>query len=170
MSQINFLQKDDRSRKQAEKLRQIVVPITTAVLVVYFLAISGLLAWWWWWSSKQTKSSAEYNLTASLVNAKKPEEVLYRRLEDRVLVINKYLNNREDLYEQTDFWANYPVAVVGYSVELEGNYSVTIESEDIKSVSEPETELKQRFENVSVKSLTWDGNKNLWTAVYFYGG
>jgi len=170
MSTINFLQRDERDQKRAESLRLIVLPITTAVMVTYLVLVSALLGWWWWWSSKQERISAEYTTLKGQVDGKQQAEVLAKRMIDRVKVVNKYMNSRKDIYSQTEFLVDQPFEVINFGLAKEDYFFVDISATESATVKALEGELKNRYENVTVKSMSWNVGSGKWETTYWYKG
>jgi len=154
MSEINFLHKDEDEAKRAKKIKQTVMPITTAVLVVYFVLVSALGGWWWWWSSKQTKVSAEYANLLGQVNGQQEAEVLSRRLSDRIKVVNDYLNGRIDIFGQTDFLESDKFSVKEYDL-LGGYFTVLAQATDSAEIENLSILLKNRYRDVVTKNMNW---------------
>ncbi len=167
---INFLQRDDRDKKRANAIRAIVLPITTAVMVVYMILVSALLGWWWWWSNKQERVSAEYVALKGQVDSKQQSEILVRRMTDRVKVVNTYLNSRKDIYAQTGFLVDQPYTVKRLGLDKSGYYFSEIAASESAMVTDVEDVLKREFEDVTLKRMGWDKNSNLWRAEYWFRG
>lgn len=167
---INFLQRDERDKKRADSIREIVVPITTALTVVYLIIFSGLLGWWWWWNSRQERVSAEYASLKGQVDSKQSAEVLARRMVDRITVVNEYINARVDIFEKSEFLNNRAFTVTEYGMAREGYFFVEVAASESATVADLGEELARDYEDVMVKKMTWDPVERSWTALYWYRG
>lgn len=168
MSQINFLHKDEAEKKKAEAVRAMVLPITTAVMVIYLVTVSALLGWRWWWSSKQVRVSTEYATLKGQVDSKQQAEVLAKRMIDRVKIINTYLNSRKDIYGETEFLADQPYTVKQFGLAKEGYFFVEVTASESGIVTALEGDLKRLYSDVMVKSMGWNKKDNSWSVNYWY--
>lgn len=86
---INLLPSSDKKNEKWIKIRRIVMGISSAVLALDIVVVSGSMGWWWYSKSREVKTSSE--VVSNLKNIEKyyPVEAALRQINGRLGLLSQ---------------------------------------------------------------------------------
>jgi hypothetical protein len=159
---INLLNKKEEEDATIAKVRGIVKSVTTAALVVYLVTMSGILGWQLWFSSKEKKISEEFQSLNWQVKNKASEEVISRRMANRIKAVNDFIVGRGSSSEAAGLILNEEASVSAWSYSLGGKQTVRISGAGPWELSRYAQIIASYYSDVRFETV--DFSKGNWTA------
>lgn len=163
---INFVVENKTDTVRDDKIRRIGVAATTLVLVLYLVGAAGVIGWGVYWSTRQTKVSAEYADADNKLKGMAEQEVLVRKLSDRLTGIQTFLDGQGDLTSLTAATVGDTVKVLEWSI-TGGIVKVKVGGADPDAVRAFMLSMQDKFGAVQVSNIAysselgWTGTANL---------
>lgn len=157
MATINLVSKEEREQKQMGRARRWAYVIATAVLVGYIGAMGAIMLWWISIGNKEgTLASKSEQVGAQLSKQAKLEQTL-NQIQNRLIVINQTLSGRREVATELDAVLTpdeAPVQVVAWQMDVNGNQTVSVEANSAQAIEKYANDLKSKYQNIWVKSVT----------------
>lgn len=168
---VNLLPPDARALAQASVLRRTVYLITTLVLVVYLLIVSGVGGWWLFLSTRKSQLQTEIASLSSQVAQKAAQEVLLRQIGTRIAQIDNSIKTRVNLVDLTVKVTPTEPSLFITSwdfVDSTGKSSFSLTASSSGSIEAYGQRLLSSFTTVDIGSLTRMGSS--WVGEVSVGG
>jgi hypothetical protein len=152
---INFVVENNKNNENLDKIRKLVVTGTTAVLVVYLVTLAGFLGWGAYWSRRESKATASFVQKSAEVDKLAEQEVVIRKLSDRLDAINAFLDSRSNLTTLSATTVGENISVGGWTFEASGKVKVRALGQGVDEIKLFSDNMVQKFSAVSADSITW---------------
>jgi hypothetical protein len=159
---INFVVEKDKSNGLLEKVRKVVVTTTTVALVLYLVFVSGLVGWGMYWSGREAKASATYDQVTAEVTGLAQQEIVVRKLFDRLKVVNMFLDSRPDLTTLLYFTGSDKIKVTEWKYNPNGIINLAVNGTNVDDIKTYSDTLALKFSGVRLDAVIWSPELN-WT-------
>jgi hypothetical protein len=167
---INFVQHTRQESAKVAGYRRLVMGITTSVLVLYIVAVSGLIGWYMYLGNKQVNVSNDVDTLQKKINGKSEEEVVARKIASRTKVVNEFLGSKQNIAGQAAIIKDSLLIPVDWEINSGTNQQVVkVSGSGIDTLDYFINYMKDRFVNVRMEATTWD-NVGGWHVKVSYSG
>lgn len=152
---INFAVKAAPAETEEDKIRKLVVPISTAVLVIYLVVVAGLMGWKWYWSDKEEADQSSLQEIATQVEQKSKTEILMRKLAARSQSTADYINSRASVYEAAQNLVDDKIRVKSWNYTAMNTQVAELGAEDTSILKDFVDLLTKKYQNVQINQANW---------------
>lgn len=156
METINFVQNQAPVETTFDKVRKLAVAVTTGLLVIYVICISGYLGYSWYWGDKEVETNSELTALTGQISRKSVEEVLVRKIDWRGRAIKDFLNSRVDMSLAAHNLQSPGIRVLAWTVDGSQRQVVMVGADSPQ-------ELESYAMGFLTKNATVQINKSEWT-------
>ncbi len=163
MSTLNLLPQKPQDSLKLSSLKKKVYSITSIILVVNLVIVSGFAGWWLFLSTKKRITASEIQKLTNQVTELAPADVLARQIDFKSGAIAELLSTRDNSPQiaQEINTAAIDVGIKSWRYTgLEGANSISVESEQSDPVEKFAESLAGKYQ-VILSSLSKD-DSNIW--------
>ncbi len=156
MSEINFVSKDQVNLLKVVKIRKRVTGLTTLVLVIYVVLVSGILGWWWYTSSKEERLSSETNEAIKLIGQYSESEVVIQRVSARAKLVSDFVANRNSAASASAILLeNQDIQILSWDYVPAGEIRIGVTAGNPTLIKGFATYLEKFYNKVLLGELSW---------------
>jgi hypothetical protein len=167
---INFATTPEKSDERWKKAERIGIAATTAILVIYLVVVVGVIGWGLYWSQRQTKVSDQYTQLSAQVAGLSEQEVLVRKLANRLGAIKTFLDTRADVTGNINNATGAGITVTEWVADDTGAVTTTVRAQDVASVKAFVDDMTHKYASVQLVSMGWTPLGNWAGTVSLKGG
>lgn len=167
---INFVVKEEKKNTELDRIRRLVMGVTTAILVMYIVAAAGMIGWKWYWEGKATADQKDLNGLTEQIVAKSTTEVLIRKLAARSKTTKNFLDSRLDVYQSAVNLSNNPLVTINkWNYESLTKQSADLAASSTAVLADISKQLSEKYTTAQINQTGWSKEFG-WVTVVRLGG
>lgn len=151
---INFFENSVHTDTKIEKIRRVVMRVSTVVLMVYLCILVGVFGLWWYWSMKEKKLTSEGLRLVKEIESMASVEEMVGELDSRAGFVFNFLQGQEKMSKHIELIYSLGVKVEKWEYDRDGSQMLSVVVDSSSQAEQVVGSLLNNYQNVSLQSLS----------------